>query len=254
MGRASATPFLFNGKFGVMTDENGLYYMRARFYSAAMKRFVNMDVLLGNIAEGQSLNRFAFVTGRPVSLVDPFGLAQKDVNRAIDIMKVFLPCIYNNKATVIIGNPFKWWNPRHWWIVLTGGSIDGYTIDDSITIDEQKFGKDIYPYMRIPIFDHEGTIVGYRYEKLNQIAVETLSGLLEVLIHEYQHVNNPVGSHAHIYATSKLLGDMLTKYMLLKDEEWEEVKEKCTEISNCNTLESFSSICSSLHQRCVQTR
>jgi len=62
-----------------------------------------------------------------------------------------------------------------WWIVLTGGSIDGYTIDDSITIDEQKFGKELYPYMRIPIFDHEGTIVGYRYEKLNQIAVETLS-------------------------------------------------------------------------------
>ncbi|OQW90836.1 MAG: hypothetical protein BWK78_06100 [Thiotrichaceae bacterium IS1] len=73
-GEASVTPFLFNGKYGVMTEDNGLSYMRARFYSAAMKRFVNMDVLLGSVGEGQTLNRFAFVTGRPVSLVDPFGL------------------------------------------------------------------------------------------------------------------------------------------------------------------------------------
>ncbi len=73
-GDTSQTPLLFNGKFGVMTDSNGLYYMRARFYSAEMKRFVNQDVLVGKVEEGQTLNRFAFVTGRPVSLVDPFGL------------------------------------------------------------------------------------------------------------------------------------------------------------------------------------
>jgi hypothetical protein len=31
-------------------------------------------VLLGSVARGQSLNRFAFVTGRPVSFIDPLGL------------------------------------------------------------------------------------------------------------------------------------------------------------------------------------
>ncbi len=81
-GDASVTPFLFNGKFGVMTDGNGLYYMRARFYSPVVKRFVNMDVLLGNVSEGQ---RYAFVTGRPVNLVDPWGLSAKDMwDGAID--------------------------------------------------------------------------------------------------------------------------------------------------------------------------
>ncbi len=73
-GEVTQTPFLFNGKFGVMTEGNGLAYMRTRFYSPVVKRFVNQDVLLGNVAVGQSLNRYAFVTGRPVSLVDPFGL------------------------------------------------------------------------------------------------------------------------------------------------------------------------------------
>jgi RHS repeat-associated protein len=73
-GDISITPFLFNGMYGVMTDSSGLYYMRARFYGPEIRRFVNQDVLLGNVDEGQTLNRYAFVTGQPVSFVDPFGL------------------------------------------------------------------------------------------------------------------------------------------------------------------------------------
>ena len=73
-GDATQTPFLFNGQYGVMTDGNGLYSMRARFYSPLMKRFVNRDVVAGNVVEGQTLNRFVFVTGRPVNFADPWGL------------------------------------------------------------------------------------------------------------------------------------------------------------------------------------
>jgi RHS repeat-associated protein len=69
-----ATPFLYNGRDGVMTDASGLYYMRARYYSPEIRRFVNQDVLLGDVGDGQSLNRYAYVTGRPVSFIDPFGL------------------------------------------------------------------------------------------------------------------------------------------------------------------------------------
>jgi RHS repeat-associated protein len=74
-GNAEKTPFLFNGMYGVMTDSNGLYYMRARFYSPEMRRFVNQDILLGFVEDGQTLNRYAYVTGNQVSFVDPFGLA-----------------------------------------------------------------------------------------------------------------------------------------------------------------------------------
>ncbi len=77
---SSKTPFLFNGMYGVMTDSNGLYYMRARFYNPEIKRFINQDILLGGIGEGQTLNRYAFVTGRPISLVDPFGLKGAEYN------------------------------------------------------------------------------------------------------------------------------------------------------------------------------
>ena len=78
-GDAAKTPFLFNGMYGVMMDSNGLYYMRARFYSPEIRRFVNQDILLGRVAEGQTLNRYAYVTGRPVSYVEPFGLELADV-------------------------------------------------------------------------------------------------------------------------------------------------------------------------------
>ena len=70
----SDTPFQFNGKYGVQTDPNGLLYMRARYYNPAIRRFVNQDVLFGDLNPGVSLNRFAYANGNPISLMDPFGL------------------------------------------------------------------------------------------------------------------------------------------------------------------------------------
>ena len=59
--------FLYNGSYGVTTDENGLYYMRPRYY--------NPDIKVRDIGSSQSLNRYAYCEGNPVSLVDPSGLS-----------------------------------------------------------------------------------------------------------------------------------------------------------------------------------
>jgi len=93
-GDSSKTPFLFNGKYGVMTDSNNLYYMRARFYNPEIKRFINQDILLGGIGEGQTLNRYVFVTGQPISFVDPFGLFGMDdtASMALDFVPVVGSC------------------------------------------------------------------------------------------------------------------------------------------------------------------
>ncbi|MFN3409054.1 MAG: RHS repeat-associated core domain-containing protein [Limisphaerales bacterium] len=64
------TPFLFNGRYGVQTDPNGLLYMRARYYNPYLCRFLNADPV--GFAGG--LNFYAYADGNPISLVDPFGL------------------------------------------------------------------------------------------------------------------------------------------------------------------------------------
>ena len=67
--------FGYNGRDGVITDENSLLYMRARYYSPDMKRFVNADIIPGEISNAITINRFAYANGNPVSFVDPFGLS-----------------------------------------------------------------------------------------------------------------------------------------------------------------------------------
>ena len=66
--------FGYNGRDGVVTDDNGLIYMRARYYSPEMRRFVNADIIAGEISNAITLNRYAYANGNPVSFVDPLGL------------------------------------------------------------------------------------------------------------------------------------------------------------------------------------
>ena len=87
VGYALGMEYLYNGQYGVSTGRNGLYYMRARYYNQDIKRFINRDILSGNIGNSQSLNRYCYVQGNPVSLTDPFGLcptrAEVYKNRAL---------------------------------------------------------------------------------------------------------------------------------------------------------------------------
>ena len=82
--------FLYNGRDGVIADDNGLYYMRARYYSPEMRRFVNADIVAGQISNAVTLNGFAYANGNPVSFVYPFGLsAERGVSTAKNIFKWF---------------------------------------------------------------------------------------------------------------------------------------------------------------------
>jgi RHS repeat-associated protein len=69
----SNTPFLYNGRDGVMSDSNGLYYLRSRYYSPELMRFINVDTVKGTIVSSETLNRYAYANGNPISLIDPFG-------------------------------------------------------------------------------------------------------------------------------------------------------------------------------------
>ena len=66
----NSIPFLFNGRFGVMTDPNGLIFMRSRYYNPYLCRFLNPDPT--GFAGG--LNWYAYANGNPISYEDPSGL------------------------------------------------------------------------------------------------------------------------------------------------------------------------------------
>lgn len=66
-------PFEFVGQFGVMEEDNGLNYMRARFYSPQLRRFLGRDAVWGSLKNGQTLNPYTYAGGNPVMRVDPSG-------------------------------------------------------------------------------------------------------------------------------------------------------------------------------------
>ena len=57
------TIFRYNGRDGVVTDSNGMYYMRSRYYSPYLMRFINADVYTGSIENSPTLNRYAYANG-----------------------------------------------------------------------------------------------------------------------------------------------------------------------------------------------
>lgn len=69
------TPFTLSGLFGVVTDDQGLSWMRYRWYNPQIRRFITEDAHFGNILNPESLNRYAYAGNNPISSVDPEGEA-----------------------------------------------------------------------------------------------------------------------------------------------------------------------------------
>ncbi len=63
-------PFAFTGE---MLDANGLQYHRARYYNSGLGVFPSLDPVEGVLQQAMSLNRYAYVAGNVVNLVDPSG-------------------------------------------------------------------------------------------------------------------------------------------------------------------------------------
>ncbi len=66
-----AQPFKYVGKLGVMSEANGFYYMRARYYDPMVGRFISEDPLG---FDGGNVNLFAYGGNNPLLVVDPWGL------------------------------------------------------------------------------------------------------------------------------------------------------------------------------------
>jgi RHS repeat-associated protein len=75
---ADANPFRYIGQLGVMDEDNGLLFMRARYYDTDLARFINKDP----IGMKGGLNLYAYANGNPMVNVDPEGTWFKE---AVDV-------------------------------------------------------------------------------------------------------------------------------------------------------------------------
>ncbi len=97
------TPFLYNGRDGVMyEDDTGLIYMRARYYCPTLRRFVNADKLHGDITNALTLNRYSFCNGDPANGIDPMGLSAErgSSGNGTHLSKINTPRLNSNKTNV----------------------------------------------------------------------------------------------------------------------------------------------------------
>ncbi|MDH5272772.1 MAG: FG-GAP-like repeat-containing protein [Gammaproteobacteria bacterium] len=71
LGIANTTRQGFTGH--EMLDNVGLVHMNGRVYDPALGRFLSADPLIGDLADSQSLNPYAYVGNRPLNATDPTG-------------------------------------------------------------------------------------------------------------------------------------------------------------------------------------
>lgn len=72
---ATANQFKYVGKYGVMDEDNGLAYVRSRYYKPSAGRFISKDAFLGYDDQSQSLNRYVYAMNNPVTGIDVSGFA-----------------------------------------------------------------------------------------------------------------------------------------------------------------------------------
>ena len=97
----SWNPFRFTGQYGVMDEGNGLNFMRARYYAASVGRFLSLDQMAGDAVNSQSLNRFGYVSGNPLSYADPSGMVRKGATDSINTAFDYVGYVREGQSTII---------------------------------------------------------------------------------------------------------------------------------------------------------
>ena len=69
---STANPFRYVGKYGVSHDENGLHFMRKRYYESKIGRFLSVDPIASELGEKSS---YDYAGNNPITGIDPLGLS-----------------------------------------------------------------------------------------------------------------------------------------------------------------------------------
>jgi len=88
---------------GVFQDSStGLYYLRARYYDAAIGRFISEDSYRGEANNPASLNLYTYCLNDPIQFIDPSGHSEKSAQERSDMVQ----SAYN----AYLGGYISWWD------------------------------------------------------------------------------------------------------------------------------------------------
>ena len=68
---AKVNPFKFKGYF--FDNETGFYYLKSRYYSPELGRFISADGEIGQVGNTMGMNLFAYCKNNPINLSDEGG-------------------------------------------------------------------------------------------------------------------------------------------------------------------------------------
>ena len=113
-------PFRFLGRWGIMADHDGLYYIRARYYAPRLGFFTQPDRLHVRAPLPRFLNRYVYALGDPWNWVD--------INGQAPVILVILGTIALGGVAAAGSEVFgqivfegKSWNTIEWGRVVTAG-------------------------------------------------------------------------------------------------------------------------------------
>jgi RHS repeat-associated protein len=105
----NAQPFTFVGRWGVRQEggSGALYQMRARYYDAAMARFLSREPLWPQISDPRQINPHSYANANPLKYVDVDGTGLLDVAKAaVKLAKD--PTIENAMGLAVESKKYSW--------------------------------------------------------------------------------------------------------------------------------------------------
>ncbi|MBI2867252.1 MAG: hypothetical protein HYX97_02815 [Chloroflexi bacterium] len=98
---------------GQRLDSGGLYFYGARYYDAAIGRFVSADDVVPDYRDPQSLNRYSYTVNNPLRYTDPTGRHHRDAEVAgaqfviATLPSSAVPEVWVRMANIINDNNFE---------------------------------------------------------------------------------------------------------------------------------------------------